>query len=519
MDDAVQPSPIPPQERPPGRLDVERLVALADREQAQARYPMAIALYRLALEADPYHLGAASRLARALFCAERWSEAWPAYEVRFRLMPEPPCVTRRGEGGRREPVRRWTGGPAPRRLLVMAEQGLGDTLQFCRFLPRLAQAGVKASLVAPGALLPLLASLDAPVELRPLEAAGSVAGIDAWATLLDLPRAMGLAPADYGAPAPYLRADPARVAAWRDRLAAERAQGVTLLVGIAWRGNRSAPGDARRSAALEDFAPIAAIPGARLVCLQKDAEPGEIAGCSFASSIFHPGPDFDAGEGAFSDTAAIMASLDRIVCVDTAVAHLAGALGRPADLLLQPDWADWRWLGRALDTIWYPTLRLRRRARGETFADAVAQAAVDLAGGAGPGAGQGSVAGVALTAPLSAGELLDRISILDLKAERILDAAKRAHVRAERSQLRAVRDAAGLPGRALEPLAEELRRVNGELWDVEDRLRACEAGGDFGPRFVALARSVYHVNDRRAALKREISRRAGSPILEEKSYG
>ncbi len=511
----MQPSPTPLQERPPGRLDVERLVALADREQAQARFPMAIALYRLALEADPHHLGAASRLSRALFCAERWSEAWPAYEVRFRLMAEAPTVTRRGADGRREPVRRWTGGPAPRSLLVLAEQGLGDTLQFCRFLPRLAQAGVKASLVAPARLLPLLSSLDGPVELRPLEAAGSVPGIDAWATLLDLPRAMGLAPADYGAPAPYLRADRARVAAWRDRLAAERAKGATLLVGIAWRGNRSAPGDARRSAALEDFAPLAAVPGARLVCLQKDAEPGEIAGCSFPSSIFHPGPDFDAGEGAFADTAAIMASLDRIVCVDTAVAHLAGALGRPTDLLLQPDWADWRWLGRALDTIWYPTMRLRRRARGETFADAAAQAAADLAGSAAPGA----AARGALTAPLSAGELLDRISILDLKAERIPDASKRAHVRAERSQLLAVRDAAGLPGRALAALEEELRRVNGELWDVEDRLRACEAGGDFGPRFVALARSVYLANDRRAALKREISRRAGSPILEEKSYG
>ena len=214
-----------------------------------------------------------------------------------------------------------------------------------------------------------------------------------------------------------------------------------------------------------------------------------------------------------------MVSLDRIVCVDTAVAHLAGALGRPTDLLLQPDWADWRWLGRALDTIWYPGVRLRRRSRGESFADAVAQVAEDLVAEDLAGqAGANLPAPAPLAAPLSAGELLDRISILDLKAERIDDAGKRARVRAERAQLVAARDAAGLPLRALAPLDAELRRVNGELWDVEDRLRACEAGGDFGPGFVALARSVYLTNDRRAALKREISRRAGSAILEEKSY-
>lgn len=120
--------------------------------------------------------------------------------------------------------------------------------------------------------------------------------------------------------------------------------------------------------------------------------------------------------------------------------------------------------------------------------------------------------------PVSAGELVDKISILEIKSERIADPAKLRNVRVELALLVEVRDKAMPLTFELRGMAEALRAVNEELWDIEDAIRECERRGDFGPRFIALARSVYRTNDRRAALKRQIDAAFGSPITEEKSY-
>jgi len=120
-----------------------------------------------------------------------------------------------------------------------------------------------------------------------------------------------------------------------------------------------------------------------------------------------------------------------------------------------------------------------------------------------------------LQAPVSWGELVDKITILEIKAARIVDPAKLANVQRELQALVAVRDAQGKPPAML---AAELRQVNEALWDIEDRIRECEQRGDFGPTFIELARSVYKTNDRRAALKRRINDAMGSELVEEKSY-
>lgn len=119
--------------------------------------------------------------------------------------------------------------------------------------------------------------------------------------------------------------------------------------------------------------------------------------------------------------------------------------------------------------------------------------------------------------PIAIGELIDKITILQIKAERIADAAKRANVLRELDALQAVRGALPCPP-PLPHLERDLAATNAALWDIEDRLRACERAGDFGAGFVELARSVYRMNDQRAALKRRISEAAGSAIVEEKSY-
>lgn len=120
-----------------------------------------------------------------------------------------------------------------------------------------------------------------------------------------------------------------------------------------------------------------------------------------------------------------------------------------------------------------------------------------------------------LLAPVSWGELIDKITILEIKAARIADPAKLANVRRELQALTAVRDK---QGKAPPALAAALREVNGQLWDIEDRIRECEQRGDFGAVFVELARSVYRTNDRRAALKKTINEQMGSELVEEKSY-
>lgn len=126
--------------------------------------------------------------------------------------------------------------------------------------------------------------------------------------------------------------------------------------------------------------------------------------------------------------------------------------------------------------------------------------------------------GATVTIEVSPGELIDKITILEIKAERIADAAKLGNVLAELEVLRSARAASVAGDPRLDRLAGALRQVNEALWEVEDALRDCERAGEFGPRFVGLARSVYLTNDRRAALKREINALLGSRLVEEKSY-
>jgi hypothetical protein len=130
----------------------------------------------------------------------------------------------------------------------------------------------------------------------------------------------------------------------------------------------------------------------------------------------------------------------------------------------------------------------------------------------------GHVRAPSVAVSIAPAELIDKITILEIKAERITDAEKLCHVRAELETLQSSREHTMLPSDALEALTIELHWLNGALWDIEDAIRECERAGDFGAKFVDLARSVYTNNDRRAALKRKINVRLGSKIVDEKSY-
>lgn len=179
---------------------------------------------------------------------------------------------------------------------------------------------------------------------------------------------------------------------------------------------------------------------------------------------------------------------------------------------------DWRWQNDRADSPWYPSIRLFRQEQRGDWTGVFGRIAAELRQRAGapvrePGEPR------SILAPVSAGDLLDRISILRLKAARINDAEKLFHVSAELAALQEVRAAALADAGAYGPLEAELAEVNRALWEVEDALRQCEARGDFGAGFVDLARSVYRHNDRRCRIKRDINLRSGSLLIEEKAYG
>jgi hypothetical protein len=207
-----------------------------------------------------------------------------------------------------------------------------------------------------------------------------------------------------------------------------------------------------------------------------------------------------------------MKCLDLVVCVDTSVNHLAGALGVPTWLALSAV-SDWRWLRGREDSVWYGGHRLFRQERPGDWDRVFARMAAELARLAARKGGQG-----VLNVEVPAGQWLDRLSIAQIKAERIADTAKQPDVRAELAALQ--RAGAGLLPLSAEvqELAAQLKGVNERLWDVEDQLRLCEKEGDFSERFVGLARSVYQLNDLRTGLKREINQRMVSCYLGRKCH-
>ncbi len=399
----------------------------------------------------------------------------------------------------------WRGpGKAGERVLVMNDHGLGDTIQFARYIPMIAAAGAVPTFLCPAKMLRLLSSL--PGDLRLVESVDPTEAFDAQIAISSLPGAFKTRLDSVPASAPYLGAEPKRAERWAARIGDSG-----FKVGVVWQGNPDPEADVARSVPLAAFAPLAATGGVRLIALQKGFGVEQLDALPPGMRVETLGEDFDAGPDAFVDTAAAMTHLDLIVTCDTSIAHLAGALGRPVWVALKKN-AEWRWLRDRGDSPWYPTMRLFRQKTHGDWSGVFAQMAEALAE---TRAGKG---GRLFAIPGAVGELLDKITILEIKARRIADADKLRNVSRELALLQHSLREAGLEGATLEAKKAELAAVNERLWDVEDEIRVCEKNGDFGDGFIALARAVYTTNDRRAAIKREINRMFNSAIVEEKAY-
>ncbi len=401
------------------------------------RLTEAEACLRDALRARPDDPVLRYNLGLLLLLAGRFAEGWACYAARDQTKAVP-------ARGFRQP--RWTGEALHgRTLLVHAEQGLGDTIQFCRYLPLLLRrvggtgrvifevqpplARLMAGLhdapaaqapcptgPAPDAPPPDALAPDAPAILRAGEA---LPPFDLTCPLLSLPERFATTAETVPHAVPYLAAEPDRVARWRERLGPHGVR-----IGIAWQGNKSSQAELGRSVPLAQFLGLGGLPGVRLISLQKGHGLDDLARLAPDALVETLGEEFDAGPDAFLDTAAVMMSLDLVIASDTAVAHLAGALARPVWVALQHV-PDWRWMlpqpdqapGRRQggaaggpaappadpgpdvsgDTPWYPTMRLFRQTRRGDWPCVFARIATALAAwieaGAMPG---GTAAGTAV---------------------------------------------------------------------------------------------------------------------------
>lgn len=284
-------------------------------------------------------------------------------EQEWRLAAQPPRQPL-------DPTIRWNGGElAGRGILIHAEQGLGDTLQYVRFVDAVRQRGGRPTLAVQPQLLPLLRqsgfdeclSIGEPWPAR-----------DAHVALLSLPAVLETTLATIPGE-PYLKADESRRTIWRERLSGDD----RMRVGICWQGSPSYPFDRTRSAPLRVFAPMAAMDRVRLVSLQKGPGHEQLRHVEFGSAITDLSDELDIGGGAFLDTAAVMCNLDLVITSDTSIAHLAGGLGVPVWTLLST-MADVRWMLDRPDTPWYPSMRLWRQLRIGDWDEVIARVAAEL---------------------------------------------------------------------------------------------------------------------------------------------
>jgi tetratricopeptide (TPR) repeat protein len=281
---------------------------------------------------------------------------WPEYEARFDV----------GPGELHEPDHpqpRWEGEELDgRTILVELEQGTGDVLQFLRFLPALQERGGKVLLPAPCHLYNLLRHADGIDLLIEPNAVGAV-GFDVYAPLCSLGYLLGVQVEHLPYRSRYLRADPELSLRWKDRLA-RTGSGSWLKVGVVWAGTSAHPFDVSRSLDLEDLVPLAQAPGVELLSLQVGRQAPLAAARSL--QLVDLAPELID----WAETAALIDNLDLVITVDTGVAHLTGAMGRPVWTLVAYD-SDWRWLKARDDSPWYPSMRLFRQDAPMTWAPVI----------------------------------------------------------------------------------------------------------------------------------------------------
>jgi len=312
----------------------------------QGKFDEGIACLEEAVKRKPDYIDAHWDLSLALLMRGDLEAGFEEYEWRWRLADNPPR-------GFDKPA--WNGGPLDgRTLLLHAEQGMGDSIQFARYVALVAERGGRVVLECQAPLVDLFASLEGAAEI--VARGDALPDFDLHAPLLSLPRIFKTGLDSIPASESYLAADPERRKMFAGSLDKKR-----FNVGLVWAGKPSHRNDRNRTAGIEPFIDLLGTPGCAFHSLQVGPRAADIVATGCAGLMRDQAP----GIGDFADTAALVSGLDLVISVDTSVCHLAGALGKPCWVVL-PYTPDWRWLMAREDSPWYPSLRLFRQ---ESFGD------------------------------------------------------------------------------------------------------------------------------------------------------
>jgi tetratricopeptide (TPR) repeat protein len=362
-----------------GHRNADTLTAHGVALQELGRIEDALAAYDAACTRDAQHVGARFHRAIALLTLGRFAEAWPDYELRLLSEDRPQ---------RTFPFPRWQGeGLAGKTLLVYAEQGIGDEILFASCLPQIVAAAGHCVIDCAPKLATLFqrsfptATVRGSYQTDPVDWAIPLA-IDLQIPTGSLPLHLRREGSRFPAHAGYLRAEPGKVARWRDRI---RALGPGRAIGISWRGGTPRTRTERRSLALAELAPLLRLPGCHFVSLQYDRDvAGEIG--HFAAGAGLRIHHWQEAIDDYDETAALATALDGIVSVCTAIVHLAGALGRPV-WVLTPRVPEWRYGSLGEGMPWYPSVRLVRQTESGVWAPVVEAVRQDLLSGTSQGIG------------------------------------------------------------------------------------------------------------------------------------
>jgi hypothetical protein len=321
----------------------------------EGRFDDAEAVLRKAVAIDPTYPNARAVLGCLLLQRENFTEGWDLFEARWNLQEVP--MHREIQG----PL--WDGSSfTGKRLLLHEEQGLGDTIQFIRFAPLINALGGEVLLMCQRPLLDLLSRQRGIDKITASDAPFATEEYDLQCPLMSVARLLRTTPGSIPNQVPYISPDPQLIAKWLSRVAPA---GPRRKVGLAWAGNPANAGNATRSIPLSLFESFAHIDNIDLYSLQVGPAAAQIAALPHLRII-----DYSREFLNFDETASLIANLDLVISVDTSIAHLAGALGKPVWILLRHS-SDWRWLLSGDTSPWYPTARLYRQENAHDWAPVI----------------------------------------------------------------------------------------------------------------------------------------------------
>jgi Flp pilus assembly protein TadD len=344
------------------RFHVNLGKALVDNDQRDA----AVVAFLAALGREPGNAEAHLAVGQVLLARGEMTPGWLEYEWRNQLEMAKGMLPKMVAA-------QWNGMRMPNdRILLVGDQGYGDTLQFCRFIPMVAERCQEVVLGCSPDLAPLLRKI--PGTGQTFTRWNEIPRHLAYCLLSSLPGIFGIQADAIPAETPYLSPEPEQVQAWAERLAQKIPPG-RRRIGVAWSGRPTHPNDRRRSMRLTDLAPLAAVGDVSFVSLQQKIPQRDAGDLATLPGMI----DIADGLTDFAETAAAICNLDVVITIDTAVGHLAGAIGRPVWLMLANP-ADWRWMLDRGDTPWYPTMRLFRQPRPGDWASVGGTIVQELAG-------------------------------------------------------------------------------------------------------------------------------------------